>query len=158
MLDDIFFDQCIAYTICYRLKISQGIFPRQSKTIFHNSVVYDRAVTNGISHQYDSATAIKTIFENIDIECLSNITRTRIFWKQSCSSKYSIDVSKNSINGDTILVISLGIVGVTEDNIYNFRLENLSENDKKALFIIEAMAMREFIIIMRHETSRQAPE
>lgn len=69
---------------------------------------------------------------------------------QQYFSVYSIDVSKNSINGETILVISLGTVGVTEDNLDPM-------NNEKALLIIEAMAIREFII-MRHETSRQAPE
>lgn len=69
---------------------------------------------------------------------------------QQYFSVYSIDVSKNSINGETILVISLGTVGVTEDN-------SDPMNNEKALLIIEAMAIREFII-MRHETSRQAPE
>jgi len=68
VVDDVLFQDCIAYTICYGFKAGQGVNQTQNNVRFVNNVVFDCAVGIGIDAKYGTAAATNIRFESIDIE------------------------------------------------------------------------------------------
>ncbi len=62
------------------------------------------------------ATTNNSQWIQVDLGFNQLITGTRIFWEQSHSSVYSIQVSEDSINWKTVVTTSQGMGGITNDN------------------------------------------
>ncbi|MBQ8383115.1 MAG: hypothetical protein IJX47_07930 [Clostridia bacterium] len=70
--DEVLFEDCISWTICYGFKVGQGAFYDHKNITFRDCVVYDAAVGLGVHHKYGGAAFYGILFENIDIEALNN--------------------------------------------------------------------------------------
>ena len=79
-LQDVFFDDCLAWSDCYGYKIGQGVYEDQTNVTFQNSVVYTAAVGIGIDHKFGTATASHITFKNIDIEGLHGLAHDQGAW------------------------------------------------------------------------------
>ncbi|KAI1825052.1 pectin lyase-like protein [Xylaria intraflava] len=69
-LDNVFFDDCVAWSNTYGYKIGQGVYQSQDIITFQNSVVYTAAVGMGIDHRYGTAMVSNVTFKDMDIEGL----------------------------------------------------------------------------------------
>ncbi|WP_052703101.1 discoidin domain-containing protein [Paenibacillus beijingensis] len=67
-VQNVVFDDLIAWTYCYGFKIGQGMRQNQSGITFRNGVVYNASVGFGIDHKYGAGVLSNVTFENIDIE------------------------------------------------------------------------------------------
>ncbi|RDL32393.1 Glycoside hydrolase family 28 protein [Venustampulla echinocandica] len=79
-LDNVIFDDCVAWTQCYGYKIGQGVYEDQSNVVFKNSVVYKGAVGIGIDHKFGSAKVSDVTFYNIEIEHISGLAGDKCSW------------------------------------------------------------------------------
>ena len=79
-LDNVIFDDCVAWTQCYGYKIGQGAYEDQSNIVFKNSVVYKGAVGIGIDHKFGSAKVSDVTFYNIEIEHISGLAGNKCSW------------------------------------------------------------------------------
>jgi polygalacturonase len=68
ILDNVVFDDCVAWSRCATYKVGFGVCQSQSNIVFKNSVSYRsmRAIT--VNHKYCPAPATNITFDNIDIE------------------------------------------------------------------------------------------
>ncbi|TPX16241.1 uncharacterized protein E0L32_003890 [Thyridium curvatum] len=76
----IWFDDCLAWTLCYAYKIGEGVWEEQSEITFQNSYVYYAGVGCGINHKYGSASARNITWQNIDIERLGGSPGGQAAW------------------------------------------------------------------------------
>lgn len=67
-LDDVTFDGIVTWSLCYGVKVGQGVHTSQNNVRFRNVDMYSVAVGIGVHHKYGSATASNVLFENIRIE------------------------------------------------------------------------------------------
>ena len=66
--ENIVFEDCLSWTICYGFKTGQGAGYDQIDITFRDSVVYNCSVGIGVNHKYGGGTMKNIIFDNIDIE------------------------------------------------------------------------------------------
>ena len=78
--NNLLFDGCIAWTICYGFKVGQGVEQTQDGITFRNGVVYDCAGALGIDHRYGSSAARNITFDTIDVERVSNVNAGHGAW------------------------------------------------------------------------------
>lgn len=97
--DKVTFENLVAWTHCYAVKIGQGVVQPQNDVAFRNVTVYDAAVGIGVDHKYGTATASNIDFENIDIEHLSHSNDGNRTWMVLQVSNES---GPNPIDGVTI--------------------------------------------------------
>lgn len=67
-LEDVTFDGLVTWSLCYGVKVGQGVQTAQTDVRFRNIDMYSVAVGIGVHHKYGSATASNILFENIRIE------------------------------------------------------------------------------------------
>lgn len=67
-LEDVTFDGLVTWSLCYGVKVGQGVHTSQKDVHFRNIDMYSVAVGIGVHHKYGSATASNILFENIRIE------------------------------------------------------------------------------------------
>jgi hypothetical protein len=79
MLENVTFDDCIAWTCCAAFKVGMGVEQAQRNVAFTNSYVYQASRALAIHHRFGKATAENITFENIDIEQVIH-TRNGPFW------------------------------------------------------------------------------
>lgn len=78
--ENILFDDCLSWTLCYGFKAGQGSFYDHKNVVFQNSTVYDCAVGLGVHHKYGNGTMSDITFENIDIENISYNNDSHSTW------------------------------------------------------------------------------
>lgn len=67
-VDNVLFEDLIAWTLCYGYKVGQGVEQNQSNITFRNGVVYRAAVGFGVHHKWGAAEINNVTFENMDVE------------------------------------------------------------------------------------------
>lgn len=67
-LEDVAFDGLVTWSLCYGVKLGQGVHAAQNSVSFRNVDMYSVAVGIGVHHKYGEATASNILFENIRIE------------------------------------------------------------------------------------------
>ncbi len=66
--ENVVFEDCLSWTICYGFKTGQGAGYDQIDIVFRDGVVYDCSVGIGVNHKYGGGTMTNITFENIEIE------------------------------------------------------------------------------------------
>ena len=69
---------------------------------------------------------------NIDLEISQSINGTRIFWEQTYSTVYSIQISLDNINWITVATTSEGTSGITENNFTTIQAQYVRLNMAKS--------------------------
>jgi hypothetical protein len=109
VVNNITFDDCFAWSICYGFKVGQGCMQNQSNITFQYSDVYDCAVGLGIHHKWGSGTVQNVTFKNISIE--------RVGWSNDSNRTWlRFEVQNPSGDGD--------------GPIYNVAVQNITVYDK----------------------------
>ncbi|MFD0714555.1 S-layer homology domain-containing protein [Paenibacillus sp. GCM10027626] len=67
-VENVLFEDAIAWTWCYGYKIGQGVMQDQRNITFKDAVVYKAAVGFAIHHKYGTGEVSGVTFENIDVE------------------------------------------------------------------------------------------
>ncbi|OCT16761.1 hypothetical protein A8709_08860 [Paenibacillus pectinilyticus] len=81
VLEDVTFDDVIAWTCCAAFKVGMGVEQAQRNIVFRNSYVYQASRAIAIHHRFGTAPAENITFENIDIEQVIH-TRNGPYWLQ----------------------------------------------------------------------------
>jgi polygalacturonase len=68
ILDNVVFDDCVAWSRCATFKVGFGICQDQSNIVFKNSIAYKSMRAIAVNHKYCPKPATNIRFENIDIE------------------------------------------------------------------------------------------
>jgi hypothetical protein len=68
VLENVTFDDCVAWTCCAAFKVGMGVEQAQRHVIFKNSYVYQASRALAIHHRFGNDPAEHITFENIDIE------------------------------------------------------------------------------------------
>lgn len=79
-VENVVFDDCIAWTGCYGYKIGQGVSFNHTNVTFQNSTVYECAVGIGIHHKRGGASVQNVTFDNIDIESIPYSNEVHQTW------------------------------------------------------------------------------
>ncbi|NQX60816.1 glycoside hydrolase family 28 protein [Paenibacillus qinlingensis] len=79
VLENVTFDDCVAWTCCAAFKVGMGVEQAQRNVIFKNSYVYQASRAIAIHHRFGKAPAENITFENIDIEQVIH-ERNGPFW------------------------------------------------------------------------------
>ncbi|CRG91875.1 hypothetical protein PISL3812_08929 [Talaromyces islandicus] len=80
ILQDVLFEDCLAWTLCFSYKIGEGVWEVQDNVTFRDSVTYKAGVGIGIHHKFGSEVASNITFDNIDIERLAGAPAGRATW------------------------------------------------------------------------------
>ena len=83
VVDDVLFENCIAYTYCYGFKVGQGVNQAQTNVRFVNGTVFSASVGIGVNAKYGTADANTIRFESIDIERVPTSVAGRRTWFHS---------------------------------------------------------------------------
>jgi polygalacturonase len=77
-IENVTFEDCLAWTGCFGFKMGQGAFQHHDKVTFKNCVVYDCAVGIGMHHKAGTDEMRNVVFDTIDIERISgqNVGKT----------------------------------------------------------------------------------
>lgn len=67
-VDDVLFQDCVAYTYTYGYKVGQGVNQPQNNVRFVNNVVFDASIGFGIDAKWGTAPATNIRFEGMDVE------------------------------------------------------------------------------------------
>ena len=106
--ENVWFDDCIAWTGCYGYKVGQGVGADHHNIRFTNSVVYDAAVGFGIHHKRYGGRAYDITFDNIDVENLSGKNEDHKFWFQCfAQNDDKVDTSRVAISDITVKNINI---------------------------------------------------
>ena len=76
--ENVTFDNCFSWTVCYGFKVGAGILQNQNNITFKNSYVYDCSLGIGIAGSYGTGSVSNITFDNIDIE---KISFTNSIWR-----------------------------------------------------------------------------
>jgi hypothetical protein len=68
VLEDVLFEDVVAWTHCAAFKIGMGVEQTQRKVIFRNGYVYQASRAIAVHHRFGTALAEEITYENIDIE------------------------------------------------------------------------------------------
>ncbi|MDR6555375.1 glycosyl hydrolase family 28-related protein [Paenibacillus qinlingensis] len=68
VLEDVVFDDCVAWTCCAAFKVGMGVEQAQRHVVFKNGYVYQASRAIAIHHRFGTFPAEYITFENIDIE------------------------------------------------------------------------------------------
>lgn len=79
-VQNVLFEDTIAWTICYGYKIGQGVMQDQSNIVFRNGVVYKAAVGFAIHHKYGTGVVSDVRFESMDVEDISGSNEDNSAW------------------------------------------------------------------------------
>ncbi|RXZ82929.1 hypothetical protein EBB07_08425 [Paenibacillaceae bacterium] len=79
-VENVLFEDAIAWTLCYGYKIGQGVMQDQRNIVFRDAVVYKAAVGFAIHHKYGVGEVSGVTFENIDIEEISGRNEDNSAW------------------------------------------------------------------------------
>jgi polygalacturonase len=67
-LDNVVFDDCVAWSRCATFKVGFGVCQPQNNIVFKNSISYRSMRAIAVNHKYCPQPASNILFENIDIE------------------------------------------------------------------------------------------
>ncbi|MFD2700966.1 discoidin domain-containing protein [Paenibacillus shunpengii] len=79
-VQNVLFEDTIAWTLCYGYKVGQGVMQNQSDIVFRNGVVYKAAVGFAIHHKYGTGTVSDVRFESMDVEDISGKNEDNSAW------------------------------------------------------------------------------
>lgn len=104
-LDDVTFDDCVAWSHCAAYKVGDGAWHKQSNVKFLNSTCYKARDGIKITHRHGTAEYVNITFDNIDIEHLGGKGGVQKTWcifdmKPSTAKSYgdATDVFVKNIN------------------------------------------------------------
>ncbi|MDR1682061.1 MAG: hypothetical protein LBS25_01530 [Candidatus Symbiothrix sp.] len=103
-LDDVVFDDCVAWSRCATFKVGFGVHQHQSNITFRNSVSYKSMRAIAVNHKYKPKNVTNVLFENMDIEG---------YWPRSGNGQrwFEADFAESS-NGGTIDGLTLRNINV----------------------------------------------
>ncbi|MFX3635867.1 MAG: discoidin domain-containing protein [Candidatus Pristimantibacillus sp.] len=105
-VENVRFEDSIAWTLCYGYKIGQGIMQNQRNITFRDAVVYKAAVGIAIHHKYGVGKVSNVTFENIDVEDISGKNEDNSAWM----TMFTIDNGGNGVGPITNVTVKNIIV------------------------------------------------
>lgn len=121
-LNDVVFDDCLAWSECYGYKVGQGVWEDQTGVTFKNSVVYSAAVGIGLDHREGIATVRDLTFDNIDIESLSGENAGHATWVA-----FFIEAA-GGVGVGPVTGINVKNMRVRDEGMYNGTLEGYNSS------------------------------
>ncbi|MDR0681580.1 MAG: T9SS type A sorting domain-containing protein [Dysgonamonadaceae bacterium] len=126
-LNDVVFDDCVAWSRCAAFKVGFGVYQHQSNIVFKNSTVYKCMRALAVNHKYKPKNVTNVVFDNIDIEG---------YWARSGSEYmqrwFELDFSDNSdggyIDGVTIRNINVRNVGTVTSVLKGLNANTKAKN------------------------------
>ncbi|EJD54216.1 pectin lyase-like protein [Auricularia subglabra TFB-10046 SS5] len=80
IIDDVVFDDCLAWTLCFAYKIGEGVWQEQRNIVFKNSHVYKAGVGLSVHHKFGSKAVRNVTWQNIYIEELHGAPAGQAAW------------------------------------------------------------------------------